>query len=83
MSTNDSELFHFSEFVAGKLQSGRADLTPEQCLELWRLEHPARYAQSVSSIQSAIDEMESGSGSVDGRELHTQLRSKYSKSDSE
>ena len=83
MSTNESELFHFSEFLAGKLQSGSSDLTPEQCLELWRLEHPAAYRKSVDSIQGAIDEMESGSGSIDGRELHAQLRAKYSKSQSE
>jgi hypothetical protein len=70
MSTNESELFHFSEFVAGKLQSGSSDLTPEQCLELWRLEYPAGYRERVDSIQAAIVEMESGSGSVDGRELH-------------
>ena len=74
MSTNESELFHFSEFVAGKLQSGSSDLTPEQCLELFRLEHPAAYRESVDSVQAAIDEMESGSGSIDGRELHAQLR---------
>jgi hypothetical protein len=83
MTTNDSELFHFSEFVAGKLQSGATDLTPEQCLELWRLEYPARYRESVDSIQAAIDEMESGIGSIDGQELHAQLRSKHSKSESE
>jgi hypothetical protein len=83
MSTNESELFHFSEFVAGQLQGGSSDLTPEQCLELWRLAHPARYRESVDSIQAAIDEMESETGSIDGRELHAQLRAKYSKSESE
>jgi len=85
MSTDESELFQFNEFVAGKLQNGGADLTPEQCLELWRLQNPnsAQYDHSVKRIQSAIDEMESGSGGVSADELHSKLRSKYSGSSTE
>ncbi len=83
MSTDESELFQFNEFVTGKLQNDGADLTPEQCLELWRLQHPGQYDQSVKSLQSAIDEMESGTGSVSADELHSRLRSKYSGSSSE
>ena len=85
MATNESELYQFSEFLAGKLANGGAELTPEQCLEMWRLENPSPsgYAASVKSIQSAINEMESGHGSLDGQELHARLRSKYSPADSE
>lgn len=85
MSTDESELYQFSEFVTGKLESGGSDLTPEQCLELWRLQHPtpSQYAENVRSIQSAIDEMESGNGGTPADELHSRLRSKYSSSDFE
>ena len=80
MTTNESELFQFNEFVAGKLQNGGDDLTPEQCLEIWRLQHPkaGQFNQSVKSIQSAIDEMESGADCVRADEHHSRLRSKYS-----
>ena len=85
MSTDESELFQFSEFVTGKLQTGGADLTPEQCLELWRLQHPtpSQYEQSVKAIQSAIDEMGSGAGGQSADDLHARLRSKYSGSKTE
>ncbi len=86
MSTDESsELYQFSEFLAGKLSAGDESLTPEQCLELWRLEHPTRsqYADSVKSIQSAIDEMEDGTSGVSVDELHSRLRSKYLESNQE
>ena len=85
MSTDESELFQFNEFVIGKLQNGDAELTPEQCLELWRLQHPtpSQYDQSVGAIQSAIDEMETDSGSQSVDELHARLRDKYSGSNNE
>ncbi len=85
MSTDESELFQFNEFVTGKLQNGGVDLTPEQCLELWRLQHPDRsqYEQSVKGIQSAIDEMKSGCGGISADELHSRMRSKYSSSATE
>ena len=82
MSTNPSELFLFSEFVAGKLRSD-SEMTPEQCLQLWRAEYPtsSEYEENVRVIQGAIDEMQDGGNSVDGDELHSQLRSKYSKAE--
>lgn len=82
MSTNESELHQFSQFVAGKLQLG-ADLTPEQCLHLWRAENPnsPEYEENVRVIQHAIDEMEAGEVFIDGESLNSQLRSKYSKAE--
>ncbi len=82
MSTNESELHQFNQFVAGKLQHG-ADLTPEQCLHLWRAENPnsPEYEENIRVIQQSIDEMETGEVSIDGDALNSQLRSKYSKAE--
>jgi len=85
MSIDESEFFQFSQFVTGKLQSGGAELTPEECLELWRLQHPTsvQYIQNVQTIQAAIDEWENGNPGISADELHSRLRSKYSSSHAE
>lgn len=85
MTTDQTELYQFSEFLSGKLANGGAELSPEQCLEMWRLENPSTAGRdaSVHSIQLAIDEMESSRGFVDGNELHSKLRSRYSPAESE
>jgi len=82
MTTNESELYQFSEFVAGQLQLGSA-ITPEQCLQLWRDKHPnsPEYSENVKAIQQSINEMDSGRGSIDADDLHSRLRSRYSNSE--
>ena len=79
MSTDESELFQFSEFVTGKLQIGSAALTPEECFDPWRLQHPApsQYRRNVEAVQSAIDEMENGTAGVAADERHAQMRFKF------
>ena len=79
MSTDKSELFRFNEFVLGKLQSDATDLTPEQCLELWRLMHPTekQMDENVIAIQAAIDDMNKGIPGEPAIEIHSRLRTKY------
>jgi hypothetical protein len=59
-----TELAQFHQFVAHKFQAGGLDLSPEECLDLWRAEHPssAEMADSVAAIQRALAESGRGEG---------------------
>lgn len=58
-----SELETFHRFVGDQLAEG-ADLTPEECLRVWRLEHPAgdELDASVAAVKRALDQAQRGQG---------------------
>ena len=59
---DDLQAFH--RFVGEQLANGGASFSPEECLELWRAEHPtpADLADSVASVQRALEEADRGEG---------------------
>jgi hypothetical protein len=77
MSTGIStDLQDFSVFVQAKLKAGETHLSPEEALDLWRMEHPTEeeHAENVRAIQESIDEMNSGAKGVTGEESVRLLR---------
>lgn len=63
MLTNESDFERFQRFVADQVAHG-AELTPEDCLELWRAEHPSarELAESVAAIGEALDQIRAEKG---------------------
>jgi hypothetical protein len=56
------ELEAFHRFLGEQLANGGRALTPEECLELWRAQHPAgeQLRASVRAVQEALADMEAG-----------------------
>jgi hypothetical protein len=79
MSTEHTDdLRAFRDSVDGHLGNGGAELTPEDCLELWLLEHssgPEREAR-VAEIRQGLDDLDAGR-TRSARESLTELRRKY------
>lgn len=77
MSTDSNELVAFHEFLTNQLQASSASLTPEQCLDLWRSEHPTdqELQQSTSAVDQSLQDMHAGDHGVSARALIEQARS--------
>ncbi len=65
MSETPSDLATFHHFIAEQLADG-AELTPEECLRVWRVEHPSQedLNQSVAAVRRALAQAERGEGKV-------------------
>jgi len=77
MSTGIStDLQDFSVFVQAKLKAGETQLSPEEALELWRMDHPTDevLAENVRAIKESIDEVNSGAKGMTGEESVRMLR---------
>lgn len=58
--THELEAFH--RFLAEQLADGGSSLTPEECLELWRVQHPTaeQLRADVQAVREAVADMEAG-----------------------
>jgi len=56
------DLQEFHAFLGKTIAKGRADLTPEEALDEWRILNPAteELAASVAAVRRAIAEMRAG-----------------------
>lgn len=54
-----SELAQFQQFVGQHVQSG-TQLSPEEVLDLWRLEHPQSLDDDAIAIRQALADFEAG-----------------------
>ena len=63
MSDIPSELAAFHRFIEEQLAGG-AELTPEECLRVWRVEHPndEELEESVAAVERALAQTERGEG---------------------
>lgn len=79
MSTDSNELVAFHEFLTNQLQATSAPLTPEQCLDLWRSEHPTdqELQQSTSAVEQSLRDMHAGDHGVSARALIERARQKH------
>lgn len=78
----DLRLFH--EFIGRKLEEqGSETLTPEEALDLWRLENPepAELAANLEAIREGLADLEAGRVHP-AREVLAELRRKYRISES-
>ncbi len=63
MSNVSGELATFHRFIGEQLAEG-AELTPEECLRVWRVEHPSsrELDESVAAVRRALAQAEQGEG---------------------
>ena len=69
----------FHRFAVTRLSDGRIDLSMDELLELWRLEHlsPDEVAESVAAVKAAFAEIDNEDAWIDVDEHLAELRSKY------
>jgi hypothetical protein len=72
-----NELESFYRFLTTQLTKGGSTLTPEECLELWRTQHPLHEEPQAGTqaIQEALDDMEAGDNGQSLQEFLTGFRS--------
>jgi hypothetical protein len=63
VSDVSSDLATFHHFV-GEQVAGGAELTPEECLHVWRVEHPTcdDLDESVAAVKRALAQADRGEG---------------------
>lgn len=69
----------FHRFAVTRLRDGRDELSMDELLELWRLEHlsPEELAESVAAVKAAYAEIDNEDAWVDVDDHLADLRSKY------
>lgn len=69
----------FHRFAVTRLRDGHSDLSMDELLELWRLEHlsPEELAESVAAVKAAFAEIDNEDAWVDVDDHLAELRSKY------
>jgi hypothetical protein len=57
-----NELDSFHRFLGDQLTNGGSALTPGECLDLWRAQHPLDedLSAGIRAIQEALEDMEAG-----------------------
>jgi hypothetical protein len=56
------ELEAFHRFLEDQLSSGACPLSPEECLDLWRAQHPLDWQvwADINSVKEALADMDAG-----------------------
>lgn len=77
MSTKASDLNEFHRFVGEQLDQG-SELTPEDCLDLWRANHPSpeELKESVAAVKRALAQVDRGEG-ITLAEFDRRFRAKH------
>ena len=73
MESAPTELVAFRDFLDGQIESGRADLTPEASVELWR----ETLAQSAAAVNKALAELKAGETGQPLREFIAEFRDEH------
>lgn len=71
-----TELGRFHQFVRDCLDGPRASLSPEEALDLWRVQHPTleEFESSLRAVREAIEDMERGDRGVTIEEFERDFR---------
>ena len=74
-----TQLEAFHRFVDEQLQNGGKNLSPEECLELWRAQHPAPEAlkESLRAVQQSLADTEAGDKGRPLDEVVDEVRRKH------
>ena len=77
--TTMAQVDSFHRFAVARLESGDADMSMDELLELWRVESmsPEELAESVAAVRAALAEMDDESAWIDADEHLAQLRSRF------
>lgn len=64
MSVPSSDLQQFHQFIAQQLARGDTTLTPEDCLDAWRADHPsaAEFVDTLAAIENGLAQARRGEG---------------------
>lgn len=64
MSSIVSDLEQFHRFIGERLASGKDRLTPEECLEVWRADHPSpdELVDSIAAVEVGLEQARRGEG---------------------
>ena len=59
-----NELQQFHQFIGCQLEQDPVGMSPEECLDIWRVKHPSpeELADSVAAIRTALEEARRGEG---------------------
>ena len=80
MSTDlREELREFHQFLSEQLANGNVVVSPEEALDQWRAVHPneAAFAEDVTAVQGALDDMAAGDVGVPLEEFDRQFRNRH------
>jgi hypothetical protein len=71
-----SELEAFHRFLGDQITNGGSALSPQECLDLWRAQHPLaeQLTDSVHAVKEALEDMESGDQGQPLRDFLSELR---------
>ncbi len=74
-----TQLEAFHRFVDEQLRNGGRNLSPEECLELWRAQHPTPEAleESLRAVQQSLADMEAGDKGRPLDEVVDEIRRKH------
>ena len=73
-----TDLVQFRDFLNSQLAQAHATLSPEEALDLWRLEHPHpdELSASVADLKVSLAEIDSGEALHDARNISAEIRRK-------
>lgn len=73
-----SELAQFHDFVGHCLAKGQ-ELSPEEALDLWRIEHPsdAEIEETVAAVRESLADMEAGDTGMPLDEFLREFRKRH------
>ena len=79
LSDAQGELASFHQFVAVKLSENRADLSPEDVLDLWREEHPIpdEHDDATAALKEALASIAAGDPGVPFEEFEREFRMRH------
>lgn len=82
------ELARFHQFIAERLHAGGQELSPEEALDLWRLEHPRNDIEEedddeedvddAAAIMQALEDMRAGDTGMSREEFERRIRQRHS-----
>lgn len=74
----NTELAQFEQFIKRQVQNGR-NLSPEEALDLYRVEHPDpnEFDASVAELREALADVDAGAAGVPLEEFVRQRRARH------
>jgi len=71
-----AELASFHRFIAERMVSGDADLSPEEALDLWRAQNPTsqEQAETIAAVREALAAYQAGDRGVPLEQFDRQFR---------
>jgi hypothetical protein len=81
MSTDArQDLLSFHQFVTEQLKTGEPSLSPEEAVEVWRLNNRTReeYEEDVAAIREALEDLEAGKPGIPAEQFLEEFRKRHS-----